>query len=84
MKQTGELQVPDPAAERVADYTRAQRKRGLVRATVWVPKGQLNELKKMAAQMRKNAGMLLPSEKTSPGCVVPHGKPIVDESDESE
>ena len=67
--------MTDPVAERVAEYNQEQRRRGLVRATVWVPKGKLNELKKTAAKMRKAEDLLLPSEK-SPG-LVGHGKPIL-------
>lgn len=54
--------MSDPVKVRVAEYTRYQRKRGLVRVTVWVPKQQVEELKKAAAQMRKAAKLKLPQE----------------------
>lgn len=54
--------MSDPVAVRVASYTKDQRRRGLVRVAVWVPKQQVEELKQVAARMRKSAGLRLPTE----------------------
>ena len=51
-------------AERVADHKQRQQDQGLRRISVWVPVGDAEELKSIAAEMRKKANATLPDDGT--------------------
>jgi len=72
--------MADPTATRVAEHAAGQRRRGLVRTTVWVPKEHVGELKLAAAELRRRAGLLLPSE-IQPA-LTPHGRPVLEPAED--
>lgn len=51
-------------AERVADHKQRQQDQGLRRISIWVPAGDAEELKAIAATMRKRAKAPLPDDGT--------------------
>jgi len=57
--------VRQACAQRVAEHARAQRERGLVRCTTWVPAAARERLALYAAELRAEAGVLLPSDPVS-------------------
>ena len=52
----------DLNAERVRRYSKGQTSRGLARVPVWVPRKRADELRRFAAKLRRDEGMLLPRE----------------------
>ena len=52
----------DANSERVRRYSETQTARGLGRVPVWVPRDRAEDLRRFAAQLRREAGMLLPRE----------------------
>lgn len=50
-------------AERVRDHAAKQRRRGLAKVAVWVPRAEAERLKSIAAGMRAKSGVPLPTER---------------------
>lgn len=55
-----------PVADRVREYTKAQQKRGLMQAKVWIPESRMPDLKRYAERLRREEELPLPSEDWCP------------------
>jgi hypothetical protein len=58
--------VRQACAQRVAEHASAQRARGLVRSSVWIPTEARGRLARYAAQLRAEAGVPLPTDPPPP------------------
>ena len=61
------MDLEDSNAERVRRYSEGQTSRGLARVPIWVPRDRAEDLRLFAAQLRAEAGMLLPRESAASG-----------------
>ena len=61
------MDLDDANTERVRRYSEAQTARGLSRVPVWVPRDRAEDLRRFAAQLRRDEGILLPRESATSG-----------------